>query len=113
MQDTPDLDGIITQMFNNRLSAQEMLDMLRDTYRMSMSLRTLRRRLASLGCVRREYDSIETINTFIVTQLESNVSITFGYRVMHALCLVNGIRARKEDIRSILATLQPEMSQSR
>lgn len=54
------------------------------------------------GLKRKEYADVGEVINFIIHQLEGSGRL-HGYRWMYKKCLKNGIRAKKEDVRLILA----------
>ncbi|GLD65983.1 uncharacterized protein AKAME5_001741500 [Lates japonicus] len=61
------------------------------------------------GLKRKEYADVGEVIDFIIHQLEGPGRL-HGYRWMYNKCLKNGIRANKEDVRLILAALDPDAS---
>ncbi|KAK0134211.1 hypothetical protein N1851_030223 [Merluccius polli] len=61
---------------------------------------------------RRQYADLGEVIDFIMQQLEGPGRL-HGYRWMYSKCLENGICAKKEDVRLILAALDPHSSDMR
>jgi len=59
-----------------------------------------------MGLRRRDYSNIDQIFEFIRNELTQ--SSQHGYRWMHQKLQENGLISRKEDVRLILALLDPE-----
>jgi len=77
-----------------------------------ISRRHLSRILANHDLRRRRYCSEGIIVDFIHHTLQGSGNL-HGYRWMYERCLSNGIRCRKEDVRLILAALDPDGIQQR
>ena len=69
-----------------------------------ISKRHLIRLLKMHGYSRRQYDDLSVVIDFIMQQLKGNGN-QHGYRWMYSKCMKHGIRAKKEDVRLILAPL--------
>ena len=77
-----------------------------------ISRRHLSRILANHDLRRRRYCSEGILVDFIHQTLQGSGNL-HGYRWMNERCLSNGIRCRKEDVRLILAALDPDGVQQR
>lgn len=70
-------------------------------------MKTLKRILKKNGLFRRHFDSSTETLQFIREELQGSGSL-HGYRWMFTKCKERGLRVRKEDVRLILSTLDPE-----
>ena len=98
--------------FNMGLTYKNMLEALAVRHNVIMCLKTLKRILKKNGLFRRRYDALEDAVRFIRDELRGSGSL-HGYRVMHARCAEKGMSIRKEDVRMILSTLDPEGTELR
>lgn len=102
---------LIKYLYNQQLPVNDILRVMRD-HGYEMSRRHLNRLLAYNNLGRRQYSSEGTVVDFIYETLQGSGNL-HGYRWMHERCLSNGIRCRKEDVRLILAALDPHGVQQR
>ena len=72
-----------------------------------ISKRHLMRLLKMHGLTRKVYADLGEVKDFIIQQLKGPGRL-HGYRWMHHKCLSNGICAKKEDVRIILSSLDPD-----
>ncbi|KAF6717318.1 hypothetical protein FQA47_010858 [Oryzias melastigma] len=104
---------LIKFYFNLGLAYKDILHILSRKHRIILSLRTLKRILKKNGLFRRiHFDSLEETVGFIKEQLQGSGAL-HGYRWMHSKCKENGLHTRKEDVRIILSTLDPEGTEIR
>lgn len=104
---------LITFYFNLGLTYQSMLEALSLKHGVVISLKTLKRMLKRNGLFRRgKYDSLGDVVRFIRRELQGSGAL-HGYRVMYARCVEKGLSVRKEDVRVILSTLDPEGTEMR
>lgn len=106
-----DRNSLITLYFQLGMRYKDILFTLA-LHGFIISKRTLIRILATLGLSRRQYSDLQSAIDFIIDQLQGPGQF-HGYRWMYAKCMEHGIRIRKEDVRIILAELDPEHSQAR
>lgn len=95
--------------FNLGMNYNDILQSLAVRHGVILSKRHLIRVLKMHGLKRREYADLGEVIDFIMHQLEGSGRL-HGYRWMYNKCLKNGIHAKKEDVRLILAALDPDAS---
>ncbi|VDI41946.1 Hypothetical predicted protein [Mytilus galloprovincialis] len=89
------------------LQYEEIIGLLAQRHNVILSMRTLKRRLASYGLYRRKnFSDVLQVAMFIFEQLKSS-SCLHGYRWMHSRCLQNGLIVQKEMVRILLGILDP------
>lgn len=102
-----DCDKLIKLYFELGMLYKEILLTLAERHNIVLSERHLKRKLSRLNLRRRQYSNDTDVISFIQGQLISSGQLC-GYRMMHAKCLQNGLRVRKEDVRLILKELDPD-----
>ena len=102
------MDKLIKHYFGMGLSNGEIRACLLLQHRLTVSDRTIKRRLSNLRLFRRKHYSDElNIATFIQKQLEG-AGCMHGYKWMHLKCLHNGLTVTQETVRLILSMLDPQ-----
>ncbi|KAJ8048761.1 hypothetical protein HOLleu_01207 [Holothuria leucospilota] len=107
-----DSDTLIKLYFDLDMKYKDILLTLAQRHNIIISERHLKRRLKSLKLYRRQYSDLADVTSYISQQLIGSGQL-HGYRIMHAKCLQEGLRVRKEDVRLILKELDPEGVDSR
>lgn len=106
-------EDLIAMYFNLGLQYNDIVETLRMKHSISLSERQLKRILSNLGLFRRKnYSAIGDVIDFIMGQLRESGSL-HGYRWMYHKCQCHGYTVRKEDVRTILAALDPEGTEIR
>ncbi|KAJ0060283.1 hypothetical protein NL108_007790 [Boleophthalmus pectinirostris] len=105
-----DRDELIAFYFNLGLKYKDIVKTL-DFHGVSISERHLNRLLRARNLYRRRYDLDSGID-FIIEQLRGPGK-NHGYRWMYVKCQQQGLSIRKEDVRLILALLDPVGCQNR
>ncbi len=103
---------LISFYFITGMNYNDILKSLAVRHGVVISKRHLIRLLKMHGLKRRSYADLGEVIDFIVHQLEGPGRL-HGYRWLYSKCLANGIRAKKEDVRLILAALDPDTSAMR
>ncbi|VDI15669.1 Hypothetical predicted protein [Mytilus galloprovincialis] len=104
---TNDLAIIISTYFSLGLQYEEIIGLLAQRHNVILSMRTLKRRLASYGLYRRKnFSDVLQVAMFIFEQLKLS-SCLHGYRWMHSRCLQNGFIVQKKMVRILLGILDP------
>ncbi|XP_049322555.1 uncharacterized protein LOC125806138 [Astyanax mexicanus] len=106
-----DRDSLIRFYFDLNMPYDDIVSSLAQQG-ISISKRQLKRFLRVSDLYRRRYDNIEEVIDFIIDQLQGSGRM-HGYRWMYTKCVRRGIRVRKEDVRILLALLDPVSSQAR
>ncbi|XP_041860347.1 uncharacterized protein LOC121652712 [Melanotaenia boesemani] len=105
--------NLIKLYFKLGLNYKDILYILSTKHQTILSLRTLKRILKQNGLFRRiHFDTLEETVGFIREQLQGSGAL-HGYRWMYAKCKENGLHVRKEDVRLILSTLDPDGTETR
>lgn len=113
MADVEERNAAIRLYFNMGLHYTHIIQMLAQEQRIIISLRHLKRILRELGLVRRKmYSDIAEVVEFVGNELKTSGKL-HGYRWMTEKCRLNNLRCRKEDVRLILKTLDPEGNEQR
>ena len=103
----PARDTLIKFYFDLGMLYKDITSTLALRHNILISERHLKRELRTLNLFRRSYSNLGDVADFVTSQLLRSGQL-HGYRVMHAKCLQNGLRVRKEDVRLILKELDPE-----
>ncbi|KAF3834382.1 hypothetical protein F7725_025586 [Dissostichus mawsoni] len=103
---------LISFYFHLGMNYNDILQSLAVKHSVIISKRHLIRLLKMHGLKRKQYADIGQVVDFIKQELEGPGRL-HGYRWMHAKCLQSGINAKKEDVRLILANLDPNFSAMR
>ena len=93
--------------FDLGMSQKEIRFTLAHKHNIIISERTLKRKLKELGLSRRSYSDISDVIMFIDKTLKTSGRL-HDYRWMFHTCEVEGLKVRKEDVRLILAALDPQ-----
>ncbi|KAL3831998.1 hypothetical protein ACJMK2_005664 [Sinanodonta woodiana] len=104
---------LIKFYFKLGLLYKDITTVLSVKHGITISERHLRRILNINGLSRhKDYSDVANVLLFISNELNHSGQL-HGYRWMHAKCLANGLRVRKEDVRLILSALDPNGCQAR
>jgi len=105
--DNNDRNGFIEYYFQLGMSQKDIVVALAVNHDILLSERHLRRILQSLNLYRRRnYTDLGNVVLFIQRTLNTS-GMLHGYRWMYHKCQSNGLHVRKEDVRLILASLDP------
>ena len=102
-----DRNSLIHIYYELGVSVKGIQHVLANRHSIILSIRHLRRLLSNMDLRRRKYSTLSDITAFIESQLQGSGAL-HGYRIMHAKCIENGLRVKKEDVRLILQELDPE-----
>ena len=105
---TDDIREAIKVYFYIGLLYRDIVRVLAIEHGVVISLRQLKRLLRELGlCRRKNYSGIGDVIDFIRAQIQTSGKL-HGYRWMYEKCLLHNLHCKKEDVRVILAVLDPE-----
>lgn len=104
---------LIELYFHLGLKYKDILHILSVKHRIILSLKTLKRILKKNGLFRRKlFDNLAETIQFIRDELQGSGAL-HGYRWMYTKCKERGLHVRKEDVRLILSTLDPDGTEIR
>ena len=107
------LEELARKYFEMGLLYRDIVNTLEHVHDVTISERQLKRILRELTLRRRGgYSSLPEVVRFLMTEIRSS-GMLHGYRMMHARCIENNVRVKKEDVRLILREIDPEGVQSR
>jgi len=102
-----EINDIIANGFYLGLRYSELVAMLRNEHDICLTERTLKRILRRMGLSRRNgYSDIANVIRFISGLINGSGQL-HGYRWMYYRCRLNGFHVKEEDVRLILAELDP------
>ena len=98
-----DADEIISSYRCQGLTCDEILFLLDERHGVSLSKRSLERRLAALSLTRKDSEILDVVE-FIQTELDGSGRM-HGYRWMHQKLLLNGLKVSRETVRLCIRLL--------
>jgi len=101
-------DTLITDYFNLGFSNTEICSCLFLQHNITVSERTMKRRLHDLGLFRKKNSSDDAVVATFITGILQGAGRMHGYRWMHLKCLHNGLTVTQETVRQIMSLLDPE-----
>jgi hypothetical protein len=104
---------LATKYFEMGLLYRDIVSTFEKVHHITISERHLKRILRGLTLRRRgEYSSLHDVVHFLMTEIRGS-GMLHGYRMMHARCIQNNVRVKKEDVRLILREIDPEGVETR
>jgi hypothetical protein len=104
---------LVATYFEMGLLYRDIVRILDKSHEVHISERHLKRILRGLNLRRRGgYSSVHEVVQFLMTEIRGS-GMLHGYRIMHARCIQNNTRVKKEDVRLILREIDPEGVEAR